>query len=143
MHARGVVPVLLLSLAFVACGDDEARSAEPVNLRITVDDGAGTVREATLKCKGDSASGTGFLSRDASKHCANARDLADFLAGRPDRGRPCTQIYGGPQKAHVLGMIGTRAINRRLTRRDGCEIADWDRAEPLLAPSGIKPGVHT
>lgn len=110
---------------------------------MTVADGAGTVRRATLTCEAETAGGTGFLRRRAGRHCESARALADLLATAPDHGRPCTEIYGGPLTAHVRGSIGPHKIDRHLTRKDGCEIADWDKAAPLLAPSGITPAVHT
>ena len=39
----------------------------------------------------------------------------------------CTQIYGGPQEAFVRGTFRGRRVWARFNRRDGCQIARWDR----------------
>jgi hypothetical protein len=39
----------------------------------------------------------------------------------------CTQIYGGPQEALVTGTFGGRRVWARFSRRNGCEIARWNR----------------
>jgi len=44
----------------------------------------------------------------------------------------CTQIYGGPEVARVVGRVGTRRVWTTFRRRDGCEIARWSRAQFLL-----------
>lgn len=55
---------------------------------------------------------------------------------RPIRqGVACTQIYGGPAVARVTGRFRGTRIWAEFRRRDGCEIARWDRLRPLL-PSG-------
>lgn len=48
----------------------------------------------------------------------------------------CTQIYGGPQVALVRGVVSGRRVWARLSRRDGCQIARWDRLSPWLLPRG-------
>jgi Subtilisin inhibitor-like len=49
----------------------------------------------------------------------------------------CTQIYGGPAKAVVKGTLGSDRIWASFRRRNGCEIARWNRFSPwLLPPSG-------
>ena len=60
--------------------------------------------------------------------------LASLLAGlvRPDRGRVCSQVYGGPDRALVRGRIGASSIRRWFGRADGCQIADWRRTGLLL-----------
>ncbi|MGA9762584.1 MAG: hypothetical protein WBQ14_09185 [Gaiellaceae bacterium] len=42
-------------------------------------------------------------------------------------GTACTQIYGGPQVAHVRGRLAGRPIDADFSRNDGCQIARWDR----------------
>ena len=44
----------------------------------------------------------------------------------------CTQIYGGPQEALVRGTFRGRRVSTRFTRRNGCEIARWNRLAFLL-----------
>jgi|tagenome__1003787_1003787.scaffolds.fasta_scaffold20504487_3 hypothetical protein len=126
----------------VACGSEESSSSsEKVNLRVRVEDGKGKVARATLACPdGGDAHGSGFLSARAEQHCAAARRLQRLLTRPPPSDRVCTQLYGGPQTAHIAGTLAGQAVARDLGRRNGCEIADWKRAEPLLAPSGIPVG---
>ncbi|GLZ77766.1 hypothetical protein Afil01_25730 [Actinorhabdospora filicis] len=47
---------------------------------------------------------------------------------------PCTRIYGGPQRAHVLGYWSGERIDATFNRLGGCEIARWDAASGLLTP---------
>jgi hypothetical protein len=118
----------LVIAALLGCGGEqrepEGGGAATVDLVVSVMAPQGN-RETALEC--------GASAR--SRRCETARRLADFLARQPPRGRVCTQIYGGPETAHVRGTIGDRRIDRRFSKTNGCEIADWKRAEPLLAPS--------
>jgi hypothetical protein len=105
-------------------------------------DGSSAEHVAHLRCRADSARADGFL-RDAgaATACRRARTIASFLASRPSAKRICTQIYGGRQRARITGTIGTRQIDRRLKRTDGCEIGDWQRAVPLVprVHAGVAP----
>ena len=105
----------------------------PVALTVRYFDGTEPDHVAHLRCRGDRSHADGFL-RDAgaSVACRRARRIAAFLATPPRKGRICTQIYGGPQRARITGTIGTRRIDRRFKRTDGCEIGDWQHAVPLL-----------
>jgi hypothetical protein len=122
-----------------ACGSGPAAgNATPappaVALTITANDGAGHVSTAKLTCRGTSAAATGYLRPRAGAACRRARVLGAFLDVPPPPDRICTQVYGGPQTARVRGRIGARVIDRRFSRRNGCEIADWGRAALLLPP---------
>jgi hypothetical protein len=44
----------------------------------------------------------------------------------------CTQIYGGPQKAHVVGAIEGVPVDARFSRTNGCEIHRWDGVRYLF-----------
>jgi hypothetical protein len=140
---RVLILVALLALASAPPGASaadargesrrEAGTAAAVVLSVAFDDGTGARQRATLRCGTGRRQAAGFLSpRDPRRLCAAARRLRPLLARGPVLDRPCTQIYGGPQAARVRGRIGGRSIDRRLTRRNGCEIADWDRARALL-----------
>jgi hypothetical protein len=48
----------------------------------------------------------------------------------------CTEIYGGPQKARVVGSVADRRIWATFTRTNGCQIERWSRIAPWLVPSG-------
>ena len=48
----------------------------------------------------------------------------------------CTQIYGGPQMARVVGTIAGRRVWATFNRTDGCQISRWERLSPWLLPAG-------
>jgi hypothetical protein len=71
-----------------------------------------------------------------------ARACSRLLAGGPKLFAPippktaCTQIYGGPQKARVVGTVNGRRVWATFTRTNGCEIDRWRRISPWLVPPG-------
>ena len=70
---------------------------------------------------------------------AKARRRATILTHEPDyTHRACDQTFGGLETARVTGRIGTRLVKRRLARRDGCEIAEWDALVPLVPAHEIQ-----
>lgn len=44
----------------------------------------------------------------------------------------CTEIYGGPAVARVTGRFEGRRVWATFRRRNGCEIARWDRVRILF-----------
>ncbi len=48
----------------------------------------------------------------------------------------CTQIYGGPQMARVIGTIAGKRVWATFSRTDGCQISRWERLSPWLLPAG-------
>jgi hypothetical protein len=44
----------------------------------------------------------------------------------------CSQIYGGPQVAVVRGLFDGRRVFATFARRNGCEIARWNRLSFLF-----------
>lgn len=43
----------------------------------------------------------------------------------------CTEIYGGPETAHVTGTIDRTPVDASFSRTDGCEIRRWDAVVAL------------
>ena len=71
--------------------------------------------------------------------CAHLAGLANPFAPIP-ADQMCTQIYGGPQTAHVTGRWKGSAVDLRLSRVDGCRIEQWNSLGPLLpGPVGVSP----
>jgi hypothetical protein len=147
--AAGLALGLLLGVAALGgCGDADddpagrpaatAPSGSAIELTVAYDDGAGTKRTGSLTCRDGDTRATGALADpgrpSAATLCAKARALADLLTTPPDRDRMCTQIYGGPETARVTGTIDGRKVDRRFSRTNGCEIADFQRAAALLQP---------
>jgi hypothetical protein len=111
-----------------------ARAAgDPVRLTVTFTRGTGPRHVAHLRCTATRSRADGFLSDvGARRACAHARRITGLLSTDPDPNRACTEIYGGPERARASGRIGSRRIARGFSRTDGCQIADWRTAMPLL-----------
>ncbi|MCW2991245.1 MAG: hypothetical protein JWM73_1839 [Solirubrobacterales bacterium] len=124
----------LLAAVFALLAAAPAAHAGAVGLHLRADTGPGTtVRTATLRCDSKGPRATGYLRRrDAAKLCRRAYRLEAFLGRPPRRDRPCTEIYGGPDRVTVEGFVRGTGVQRRFSRADGCEIADWNRAARLL-----------
>jgi hypothetical protein len=132
--AAAVVTAVALAAAPRGGTAAAARAAEdPVRLTVTFTRGAGPRRVAYLRCTATRSRADGFL-RDAGagRACTHARRITELLSTDPDPNRACTEIYGGPERARVSGRIGARRIARGFSRTDGCQIADWRTAMPLL-----------
>lgn len=139
--------LLLVSVAMLGgCGDDDEPAAPQtastpaagsgIELSIRHDDGAGNTQTGILTCRGGVQRAGGFLTRRATVEelCAKARAIKALLTTPPDKQRACTQIYGGPQTARITGTIDGEQVDRRFSRTNGCEIADFNRAGELLQP---------
>jgi hypothetical protein len=149
MRRRGAAAAALALLAAAAglgaCGESNepaaqrtasTAAADAIELTVLYDDGSGRKTTGTLTCRGAERRAAGALdgSASAAELCAQARGNADLLTSAPDKTRACTQVYGGPQTAVVRGTIAGEKVNRRFTRTNGCELADFTRASRLLAP---------
>jgi hypothetical protein len=130
---RGVAVLALAAVALVAGSPLEAGSPAPTSLRVAYWDGPGAEADAvwTLRC--NPARGT--LSRPVR---ACRRLLAGgarlFTPTPPDT--VCTQIYGGPQRARITGVVAGKRVWTTVSRTNGCEIALWQRLSPWLLPPG-------
>jgi hypothetical protein len=118
-----------------------------VTLNLAVTDAPGaTPQTATLRCRGSRAIAGGYLAGVPAQACQQARDLVAFLLSQPDPNRICTDIFGGEQTAKVTGSINGRRVQRAFARRNGCEIADWNRMGLLLdgamSPSRLLVAYH-
>lgn len=145
---RTLLPVLALLVLLPGCasGGSGGTAAAPTSdaadpaagggisqadndLQITYDRGDGTEPESwTLTC-------VGFVEGshpDAEAACAHLATLEEpFAPLAPDL--MCTEQYGGPQTARVLGRWNGEEVDLELSRVDGCHISQWDALGPLLA----------
>ncbi|HWC27342.1 MAG TPA: hypothetical protein VG474_12215 [Solirubrobacteraceae bacterium] len=144
MRRPAVAAALALVVAACGCGDADAPAGGPtattasdtIDLRVVYDDGSGRKSTGRLICRDGERRAEGALEAGASpaKLCAQARGLEELLTTPPDKGRVCTQIYGGPETARITGTIGGEQVDRRFARTNGCEMADFKRAAGLLPP---------
>jgi hypothetical protein len=144
---RLVLPLLALLALGSACAaqptsagsspsaSGSSSSADADSLVIEVDQGDGSpVQRWTLTC-GASAGGT---HPDAQAACDQLARMSDPFAPIP-ADRMCTQIYGGPQTAHVTGRWRGDAVDLELSRVDGCRVSQWNDLGPVLpGPVGMK-----
>jgi hypothetical protein len=108
---------------------DGTSSAEN-ELAIEIDRGDGSVVERyTLVCagvvEGDHPAGQAACAHLTAKDDPFAPLPADVS---------CTQVYGGPQTAHVTGRWDGEPVDLQVARNDGCRISQWDGLGPLLPP---------
>jgi hypothetical protein len=126
----------LASGAMLAVGASAATNA-PTALRVTYWKSAAKATPSsthTLRCNPP----RGTLPRLVAACRKLARSgTALFAPTPPDVA--CTQIYGGPQKARVVGVVGRKRVWATFTRTNGCEIARWNRLVPWLLPAGRMP----
>ena len=147
---RRLLPLLVLAavLLLAGCGSDdgaapaasgtpEATGSDPAaggisqadnDLQIEVDLGDGSAPLTwTLTC-------VGFVEGSHPE----AQAACDHLAGleRPFAPLPedvvCSQQYGGPETARVIGRWGGEPVELDLSRVDGCRIAQWDSLVPVV-----------
>lgn len=103
-------------------------------LTVTYDDGAGDVRTYTVAC------GVPYDVGDGGPACEQLERIGGPVGPVPS-GQACSMIYGGPQSARVTGMWDGRLVDETYRRTNGCEVARWERMEPVL-PSAATPHMH-
>ena len=82
--------------------------------------------EFTLEC--DPPAGS---LPDPVQACAAVAQAPELFAPVPP-GQLCTQLYGGPETAAVRGVHGGRDVGAVFNRRNGCEIARFQRLMQAL-----------
>ncbi len=131
---RTFVAAAAVAAVLLVAASSSADVAKPTSLRVTYwEDGATAVpTEAwTLRCN----PAAGSLPRPLRACRKLAAGGAKLFAPVPP-GVICTQIYGGPQKARVVGHVAGKRVRAVFTRTDGCRIARWNALVPWLLPSG-------
>ena len=131
---RIVAGCLLAAIALVACSTGSAGPAQATSLTITYWPDSGNASEKTrwtLRC----APAGGTLPRPvrACKRLA-AGGMALFAPVSPRVA--CTEIYGGPQTARVVGTLHGKRIFASFSRVNGCQISRWQNLSPSVLPPG-------
>ena len=124
---------MLAAFALVAVTQALAVTSSGTSLRITFWKNGAVAKETstwTLRCPPG-----GTLPRPAAACKRLARGGAVLFAPLP-KDVVCIEIYGGPQKARVVGTVGGKRIWATFTRQNGCHIDRWDRLAPWLLPRG-------
>ena len=124
----------VLGLALASCGEDEREAASPdgepvAELVVSVDpDGRGPEppKKTRFSCS----------TPRESTVCAEASALEPSDVAPVDPATACTQLFGGPETARLLGRVRSRAVDARFSRSNGCEIERWDNVAALLKAAG-------
>lgn len=114
-----LVPALA-ALALAACGDDEREipaSAPAQELKVDVTE-AGDPQTFTCADGCDTAA------------------IAEVVASTEDTMRACTELYGGPETAHLTGTLEGEPVDVTITRSNGCGVNDYDA---LFEALGVQP----
>ena len=130
---RGFV---LLALLVAALGVRATATAASTATSLTVtywEDGARTSYHVTWTLRCNPARGTLPRPQVACRRLAVG---GPKLFAPVPKNAVCTQIYGGPQVARVVGIVSGKRIWAKLSRENGCQIARWNRLSPWLLPRG-------
>lgn len=131
---RVIVALALAAIALGACGVGSAGTSSGTSLKISfwangLD--AGGRKVWTLRCNppGGTHWGPGYACRRL------ASGGIRLFAPVPDDAI-CTEIYGGPEVARVVGTYAGKRIWATFSRTNGCHIGRWNRLSPWLLPAG-------
>jgi Subtilisin inhibitor-like len=113
-------------------GDRSSASDGRADLTIVVDDGAGTATTYHLTCE---PPGGDHPRPEVACRVLSANGARAFPPVHPDMA--CTQIYGGPETAHITGTWRGQPVDSRLSRQNGCEIARWKALAGFLPRGGL------
>ena len=130
---RAVLAAAVLATLAVA-STTSASASTGTSLRITYwEDSAAPMESVTwtLRC-GPVA---GSLPRPTRACRRLAQGGVELFAPTP-KNVACTELYGGPQRARVVGTVKGKRIWATFTRSNGCEISRWQRISPWLVPPG-------
>jgi hypothetical protein len=129
-----VLAVVLASSGLIAVAAASGATSGDTSLRITYwEDSATDASRVTWTLRCSPARGT--LARPG-RACARLAAGGTKLFAPLPRNIVCTEIYGGPQKARVVGVVDGKHVWSTFTRTDGCQIGRWQRISPWLVPPG-------
>lgn len=127
--------ILLLAAVTSSCAAQSSTTAQST-LEITIKaDGSNISARYTLECLSTEASQTSTLP-NAPEACEKLDQHPNLVTPTLDPSTACTEIYGGPQRAEVSGVLKGQAIHSEFSRSNGCLISQWNDAE-FLFPRGL------
>lgn len=138
--------VLIVVLTSTACsGDDAGDGAGPpadgpttADLTITIEHPDAATIEYRVTCADGTATITGLDGLSAEAACARLAipEVQERLI-TPPLDRVCTEIYGGPDTAHVRGTLDGEPVDTVIDRTNGCGISDWDMVLADVLPPAL------
>jgi hypothetical protein len=106
-------------------GSGSAAGATSLEISVSLRGTEAPTRLWTLECP------AGGTLPQPERACSRLEQLDDPFGPVP-KDVACTEIYGGPQVADVVGTFRGKPVNARFTRTDGCEIERWNRVRFLF-----------
>jgi len=128
---RGIA-LLVLTAALLVAATGSAATSSVTALKVTYwpnGESSAVQKTWTLRC--DPAGGT--LARPGEA-CRRLAAGGRMLFMPVPRRAVCTEIYGGPDRARVIGVIDERRVWASFNLMNGCHIARWNRFSPWLLP---------
>lgn len=124
--------------------DDVILGAGPYavgTLKIVIEHPNAETLSYELACFGDTAT----LIPDptdgvrADRACTALADAAieQYLTEGSDPGEVCTEIYGGPDTALIVGMLNGKDVDLTVDRSNGCGIDRWDVLLADVLPAAL------
>ena len=107
-------------------GAAEAPAGTELTITVWLEGQDGASQEAMLTC--DPPGGTHPRPEEA---CMVLQADPEALEPLPPDS-VCTQIYGGPEEATVVGTLDGEQVNATFSRQNGCEIDRWMRMAGIL-----------
>ena len=131
---RGIAVLVLAGAALAASAPGSARTAATTSLTVTFwEDGSRPADRTTWTLRCNPALGT--LPRPGVA-CRRLSAGGPRLFAPVPKDVACTEIFGGPQVARVVGVVQGKRIWASFNRTNGCQISRWDRLSPWLFPPG-------
>jgi hypothetical protein len=127
---RITVSIMLLGVLGACGGEPTVGNGYPVvDLEITVEHPERDAIVYQLSCQGDTVTVTGDdPGLDPAAACSSLADpevMTRLIEGQP-QDQICTEIYGGPDTATIVGTLDGRPVDTQIDRTNGCGIYDWD-----------------
>ncbi len=150
--------VAAVAVLMAGCGDDDTTAAgdggdetdgetseDPIgggpfpvaDLTITITHPQSDDVEYRVVCLGDTATLSGDdVPIDEQEACRalGRADVVTRLVDGPPADQVCTEQYGGPDVAAIVGTIDEQAVDASIDRTNGCGISDWDTLLAGLLP---------
>jgi hypothetical protein len=130
---RFFVALLVGAAVIAGCGEDDEQAAAPTS---TPDS---ALADLVVEYNADGEGGDDPVPVDVK--CASAEDsevCGRIAEVKPEAFEPtpgdvaCTQQYGGPEIVTVTGTFRGEEVNAMFSRQNGCEIARFQDAAPIL-----------
>lgn len=122
--------LLVLAVVLAGCGGGNTTLESTTNLTITYwPDGKGKGPQQHFNLSCDPTVGN---VADPIAACADLKGPAREAFDPTPLSAMCTELYGGPAEATIVGTVDGDVVNARLSRSNGCEIGRWQDLSALL-----------